>query len=76
MSEAADPTTAGLYHSAILYEDEAGLAAALVNVAQAAPMTFQGSADHRVSLAFCLADHDGGIAVDDPWGNTVNLFVG
>jgi catechol 2,3-dioxygenase len=62
----ADPTAAGLYHSAILYPDEAGLAAALASVAQAAPETYQGSADHLVSLAFYLAD---------PEGNGVELYV-
>jgi catechol-2,3-dioxygenase len=98
----------------------AGLAAALASVAQAAPATYQGSADHLVSLAFYLADPEGngasermpslglgsftvvlanaaeleaasdriagaglavttvngGVAVDDPWGNTVHLLVG
>lgn len=60
------PTQAGLYHSAFLYEDEESLAAALAKVARTAPQSFQGSADHAVSLAFYLGDPD---------GNGVELYV-
>ncbi|MCG2621994.1 VOC family protein [Arthrobacter sp. I2-34] len=60
------PTQAGLYHSAFLYEDEASLAAVLAKVARTAPQSFQGSADHAVSLAFYLGDPD---------GNGVELYV-
>jgi catechol 2,3-dioxygenase len=64
--EIADPTTAGLYHTAILYPDEASLAAVLLSVAETAPNTYQGSADHSVSLAFYFGD---------PEGNGVELYV-
>ena len=64
--ELADPTTAGLYHTAILYPDEASLAAVLLSVAETAPNTYQGSADHSVSLAFYFTD---------PEGNGVELYV-
>lgn len=64
--DVADQSTAGLYHSAILYPDKAALAAVLQNVAETAPQTYQGSADHSVSLAFYLTD---------PEGNGVELYV-
>ena len=64
--EVPDPTTAGLYHSAILYPDKASLAAVLLSVVETAPQTYQGSADHSVSLAFYFAD---------PEGNGVELYV-
>ncbi|MFC6234422.1 VOC family protein [Leucobacter soli] len=57
---------AGLYHSAILYPDEASLARVLVNIATIAPETFQGSADHAVSQAFYFLD---------PEGNGLELYV-
>ncbi|AMB60337.1 hypothetical protein AWU67_04145 [Microterricola viridarii] len=57
---------AGLYHSAILFPDSASLAASLAQVAERAPASYQGSADHRVSLAFYLGD---------PEGNGVELYV-
>jgi catechol 2,3-dioxygenase len=53
------PSEAGLYHSAILYPDEQSLAAALLRVATVEPMSFSGSADHAVSLAFYFTDPDG-----------------
>lgn len=59
VSPADDATEAGLYHSAILYPDAPSLAAALAGVAQRAPSSYQGSADHRVSLAFYVGDPDG-----------------
>ncbi|WP_241489321.1 VOC family protein [Leucobacter celer] len=57
---------AGLYHSAILYPDEAALASAIMNIATVAPETFQGSADHAVSQAFYFLD---------PEGNGLELYV-
>lgn len=60
------PTEAGLYHSAILYPNEAALAATILQLATIAPGTFQGSADHAVSLAFYFVD---------PEGNGLELYV-
>lgn len=57
---------AGLYHSAVLYPDEAALASALMRIAETAPETFQGSADHSVSQAFYFLD---------PEGNGLELYV-
>lgn len=50
---------AGLYHTAILFEDERRLAAAVLSMAQRAPQTFIGSADHLVSEAFYFTDPEG-----------------
>lgn len=61
----AVPGSAGLYHTAILFESQAALAAALYSVARHAPHTFTGSADHLVSQAFYLTD---------PEGNGVELY--
>ena len=55
----ASPRAAGLYHTAILFRDEARLASALLSVAQQAPHTFTGSADHLVSEAFYFTDPEG-----------------
>lgn len=60
------PSQAGLYHSAILYPDESSLASVLYNLATVAPQSFQGSADHAVSLAFYFVD---------PEGNGLELYV-
>ncbi len=57
--------SAGLFHTAILFDDRAGLAATLASVARHAPQTYVGSADHLVSLAFYLTD---------PEGNGVELY--
>jgi catechol 2,3-dioxygenase len=57
--------SAGLFHTALLFDDRAGLAATLASVAQRAPETYVGSADHLVSLAFYLTD---------PEGNGVELY--
>lgn len=57
---------AGLFHTAILFADRAGLAAALNSVARTAPGSFTGSADHLVSEAFYF---------DDPEGNGVELYT-
>ncbi|ACQ78737.1 Glyoxalase/bleomycin resistance protein/dioxygenase [Beutenbergia cavernae DSM 12333] len=57
---------AGLFHTAILFDDAASLAGALARLAQHAPHTFTGSADHLVSEAFYATD---------PEGNGVELYV-
>lgn len=57
--------SAGLFHTAILFETQAALAAALYSVARHAPQTFTGSADHLVSQAFYFTD---------PEGNGIELY--
>lgn len=57
--------SAGLFHTAILFETQAALAAALYSVARHAPSTFTGSADHLVSQAFYFTD---------PEGNGIELY--
>ncbi|UJP09851.1 VOC family protein [Microbacterium sp. KUDC0406] len=57
--------SAGLYHTAILFESQAALAAAVHSVARNAPGTFTGSADHLVSQAFYFTD---------PEGNGIELY--
>lgn len=57
---------AGLFHTAVLFDDEPGLAHALASVATTAPSTFIGSADHLVSQAFYFTD---------PEGNGVELYA-
>jgi catechol 2,3-dioxygenase len=61
----AAPGSAGLFHTAILFETQAALAAALYSVASHAPGTFTGSADHLVSQAFYFTD---------PEGNGIELY--
>ena len=61
----AGPREAGLFHTAILFETQAALAAAVYTVATAHPQRFTGSADHLVSQAFYF---------DDPEGNGVELY--
>lgn len=61
----AAPHEAGLFHTAILFDSEAALAAAVYSVAQRHPGTFSGSSDHLVSKAFYF---------DDPEGNGVELY--
>jgi len=61
----AGPRDAGLYHTAILFDTEAALAAAVYSVARRHPGTFTGSSDHLVSKAFYF---------DDPEGNGVELY--
>jgi catechol 2,3-dioxygenase len=61
----AGPREAGLFHTAILFDSEAALAAAVYSVAQKHPGTFTGSSDHLVSKAFYF---------DDPEGNGVELY--
>ncbi|MFJ8894758.1 VOC family protein [Leifsonia sp. NPDC102414] len=61
----AGPRDAGLFHTAILFDTEETLAAAVYSVARRAPGTFTGSADHLVSKAFYFTD---------PEGNGVELY--
>ncbi len=61
----AAPHQAGLFHTAILFETERALAAAVYSVAQRHPGSFTGSSDHLVSKAFYF---------DDPEGNGVELY--
>ena len=61
----AGPSEAGLFHTAFLFETQAGLAAAVAATARNFPNTFTGSADHLVSEAFYF---------DDPEGNGVELY--
>lgn len=56
---------AGLYHTAIVFEREEDLAAAVYSTAMTAPGSFTGSSDHLVSKAFYF---------DDPEGNGVELY--
>ncbi|MFV0427632.1 MAG: VOC family protein [Beutenbergiaceae bacterium] len=57
---------AGLFHTAIVFETAADLAAAVADVARRYPRSFTGSADHLVSQAFYF---------DDPEGNGVELYL-
>jgi catechol 2,3-dioxygenase len=61
----ASARDAGLFHTAILFDSEAALAAAVYSVATKAPGTFTGSSDHLVSKAFYFTD---------PEGNGVELY--
>lgn len=61
----AGPREAGLFHTAILFETQAALAAAVFTVATTYPNRFTGSSDHLVSQAFYF---------DDPEGNGVELY--
>ncbi len=61
----AGPREAGLFHTAILFETQAALAAAVYTVATSYPQRFTGSSDHLVSQAFYF---------DDPEGNGVELY--
>ncbi|MBG6217553.1 catechol 2,3-dioxygenase [Arthrobacter sp. CAN_A6] len=56
---------AGLFHTALLFENRADLAATVLSAAQASAGTFVGSADHLVSEAFYFAD---------PEGNGIELY--
>lgn len=61
----AGPSEAGLFHTAIVFDSRAALAASVYRVASAHPDRFTGSADHLVSEAFYF---------DDPEGNGVELY--
>jgi len=52
----ASPREAGLFHTAILFDTEEALAAAVYSVAQRYPNNFSGSSDHLVSKAFYFND--------------------
>lgn len=52
------PGTTGLYHTAILYPDRAGLADALRRLVEAG-IGLDGASDHGVSEALYLSDPDG-----------------
>ncbi|WP_422933443.1 VOC family protein [Sinomonas sp. P47F7] len=56
---------AGLFHTAILFDSRADLAATVATAAQYDPRLFAGSADHLVSEAFYFTD---------PEGNGVELY--
>ncbi|MFF7291510.1 VOC family protein [Microbacterium sp. NPDC008134] len=55
----ANPRGAGLYHTAILFQDQHQLASSLLSMAERVPQTFTGSADHLVSEAFYFTDPEG-----------------
>jgi len=55
----ASPSDAGLFHTAILFDTEEALAAAVYSVTQRHPNSFTGSADHLVSKAFYFTDPEG-----------------
>lgn len=57
---------AGLFHTAILFDDQASLAAAVLSTARHPRSQFVGSADHLVSEAFYFTD---------PEGNGIELYV-
>jgi len=59
-------TEAGLFHTAILFETPADLAAAVLTAARHPRSRFVGSADHLVSQAFYFTD---------PEGNGIELYV-
>jgi len=61
----ASPRDAGLFHTAILFDSERALAAAVYSTARRHPGSFTGSADHLVSKAFYFTD---------PEGNGVELY--
>lgn len=63
---ARDPRGAGLFHTALLFEDHVALARVVARVAAFAPRLYTGSADHLVSQAFYL---------DDPEGNGIELYL-
>lgn len=56
---------AGLFHTALLFNDQSALAATVASAAQYDPRTFAGSADHLVSEAFYFTD---------PEGNGIELY--
>ncbi|MET0724946.1 MAG: VOC family protein [Leifsonia sp.] len=62
---AAEPRSAGLFHTAIVFDSQTALALAVYSVATRYPGTFTGSADHLVSEAFYFTD---------PEGNGVELY--
>ena len=63
--QAASRGEAGLFHTAILFEDRASLAATVAAAARYDATAFVGSADHLVSEAFYFTD---------PEGNGIELY--
>jgi len=61
----ARPGSAGLFHTAIVFDTRAELARSLYSIARRYPGTYTGSADHLVSIAFYMTD---------PEGNGVELY--
>jgi catechol 2,3-dioxygenase len=61
----AGPRDAGLFHTAIVFDTERALAAAVYSTARRSAGSFTGSADHLVSKAFYFTD---------PEGNGVELY--
>jgi catechol 2,3-dioxygenase len=56
---------AGLFHTALLFDNQTALAATIATAAQYDPQLFAGSADHLVSEAFYFTD---------PEGNGIELY--
>ena len=56
---------AGLFHTALLFDNQADLAATVATAARFEPRSFTGSADHLVSEAFYF---------NDPEGNGIELY--
>ncbi|MCB5293226.1 VOC family protein [Arthrobacter sp. SO3] len=56
---------AGLFHTALLFDDQSSLAATVASAAQYEPQSITGSADHLVSEAFYF---------NDPEGNGIELY--
>jgi catechol 2,3-dioxygenase len=61
----APSSAAGLFHTAILFDQQAHLASSVYSVARHFPASFTGSSDHLVSKALYF---------DDPEGNGVELY--
>ena len=61
----AAPGQAGLFHTALLFDDEASLAATVATAARHPRSQFAGSSDHLVSNSFYFTD---------PEGNGVELY--
>ncbi|WP_084103754.1 VOC family protein [Demequina sp. NBRC 110056] len=59
------PGSAGLFHTAIVFDSRGELARSLRSIALRYPGTYTGSADHLVSIAFYMTD---------PEGNGVELY--
>ncbi|MBC7518218.1 MAG: VOC family protein [Microbacteriaceae bacterium] len=57
--------SAGLFHTAILFDTQASLALAIESIATSSPQSYTGCADHLVSQAFYFTD---------PEGNGVELY--
>lgn len=62
----ARPGEAGLFHTALLFDDAGSLASAVYRAAQHPRSRFAGSSDHHVSEAFYFTD---------PEGNDVELYI-